>query len=95
MKAITANRLTDGRVVYFGEDQSWETDPDAALRLSGEEAEVTLKRASADMLSVVGPYLIDVDEASERFRPAGRKHMREMIRQTGPSAGSTRTLSQV
>ena len=95
MKAVTANRLADGRVVYFGADQRWETNPDAALRLSSEEAEVALKRACADMLSVVGPYLIDLDEASKPFRPAGRKHVREMIRQTGPSAGSTRTLSQV
>ncbi len=90
MKAITANRLTDGRVVYFAADQSWRSDPDSALRLDDAEAEAVLKHASADVLEAVGAYLIDVDAASGQFRPAGRKQVRETIRLTGPSAGSTR-----
>lgn len=90
MKMITANRLTDGRVVYRTGEGAWTPDPDAAARYPDSDAETALDGAMRDVLSVVGPYLIEIDPAAERFQPAGRKHVRETIRLTGPSAGSTR-----
>lgn len=95
MKVITANRLTDGRVVYFTERHTWSERPDDAVRLSDVYADDALAVAVKDVLTVVGPYLIEVDEDAPGFKPAGRKHVREHIRETGPSAGSTHTLAQV
>ncbi len=95
MKVITANRLADGRVVYFTAEKGWSENPDDAVRLSEADADATLTLASGDVLTVVGPYLIEVDSSADTFRPAGRKHVRETIRQTGPSAGSTRALEGV
>jgi hypothetical protein len=94
MKVITANRLTDGRVVYYTAQNGWSTIPDAAVRLSEVFAEDALALASRDVLNVVGPYLIEIEESADGFRPSGRKHVRETIRQTGPSAGSTRSLAE-
>lgn len=94
MKVITANRLTDGRVVYFTAGHQWSDNPDTAVRLSEVFAEDTLALASRDVLTVVGPYLIEVDDGVEAFRPAGRKQVRETIRRSGPSAGSTRALAE-
>ncbi len=94
MKVITANRLTDGRVVYFTAEHGWAEDPDAAVRVSDVVADDMLTLASRDVLTVVGPYLIEVDPAALSFTPAGRKHVRETIRRSGPSAGSTRALAE-
>ena len=95
MKVITANRLTDGRVVYYTQEHAWSEHPNDAVRLSEVSAGDALALASRDVLTVVGPYLIDVDDNAEDFRPAGRKHVRETIRHSGPSAGSTRILAKV
>ena len=95
MKVITANRLTDGRVVYFTAKYDWSENPEAAVRLSDVFAEDTLALASRDALVVVGPYLVEVEGGVDVFIPAGRKHVREAIRRSGPSAGSTRALAEV
>ena len=87
MKAITANRLTDGKVVYWTEEASWSEALSAAARLNDETASDALVRASADQLIVVGPYLMDL--SADGAAPGGRKHVRETIRRTGPSAGTT------
>jgi hypothetical protein len=94
MKAVTANRLTDGHVVYRTRQGAWSQDPEAAERLTGEAAEAALAAAERDGLTVVGPYLIEI-EAAEAFTPAGRKHVRETIRRSGPSTGSTRVMPGV
>lgn len=95
MRAVTANRLTDGRVVYRTAEGLWSEDPDAAARLDEAAANAAFDAALRDLLVVVGPYLIDIDAAAARFRPAGRKHVREAIRVAGPSAGSTRLPPEV
>ena len=88
MKAITANRLTDGRVVYRRADAGWTPDLKAAEVFSDDDsAQPALDGALRDILTVVGPYLIDVVYAE----PAGRARVREAIRLTGPSAGTTRS----
>jgi len=88
MKAITANRLTDGRVVYRCRNGAWTEALGEARLFAGEaEGQVALAEAAFDHLTVVDPYFIDVDDAS----PAGQKAVRESIRHGGPSAGSLHT----
>jgi hypothetical protein len=91
MKAVTANRLTDGKVVYRTPDGAWSPDPAHAARLDAADAQAALDAALGDSLTIVGPYLIEIGEA-EAFTPAGRKHVRETIRLSGPTTGSTRLL---
>ncbi|MEQ8404506.1 MAG: DUF2849 domain-containing protein [Oceanicaulis sp.] len=91
MKAVTANRLTDGKVVYRTPDGVWSPDPAQAARLADADAQAALNAAQDDSLTIVGAYLIEVGEA-EAFTPAGRKHVRETIRLSGPTTGSTRAL---
>jgi len=89
MKAITANRLTDGRVIYRTRAQGWTAELSEAWRLDEAEAEPALATAEAERDVMVGPYLIEIDADG----PAGQKHRRETIRLTGPTAGTTRLLS--
>ncbi|WP_439636321.1 DUF2849 domain-containing protein [Oceanicaulis sp.] len=93
MKTITANRLTDGRVVYLTPDNHWTESADQAARLNDDEVEAALNVALRDILLVVGPYPIEIDAGADGFAPAGRKHVRETIRLSGPSAGSTKLAS--
>ncbi|WP_339743617.1 DUF2849 domain-containing protein [uncultured Maricaulis sp.] len=86
MKAITANRLTDGRVIYRTADAEWSTDYNAAHALSDTEAETALAAAERDASIIVGPYLIELGETA----PAGQKWRREGIRIDGPTSGTTR-----
>jgi hypothetical protein len=93
MKTITANRLTDGRVVYLTPDNRWTENADQAVRLTDDAVDAALNLALRDILNVVGPYAIEIDAEAEGFSPAGRKHVRETIRLSGPSAGSTKLAS--
>jgi len=95
MKTITANRLTDGRVVYRTPDQGWSENADEAVRLLPDAQDAALAEASRDVLHVVGPYLIEIDADENAFTPSGRKHVRESIRLSGPTAGSTREDAHV
>lgn len=83
----TANRLTDGAVVFLGYDGDWTRDIDDARIAEREDdiAELLVEAEAAP--SVVGAYLIDVEVRSEegasRFvRP---ERYRERIRAFGPS----------
>ncbi len=88
MKVITANRLADGRVVYRCKNGGWtETLTKAEQFTDDAGADAALAEAAFDHLTVVGPYLIDVEEQ----KPSGQKIVRERIRETGPSAGSLHT----
>lgn len=88
MKALTANRLTDGRVIYRTPEGQWSTDIQDAHQLSAEAAAELLPAAEAEFGVAVGPYIIDLEDRV----PAGQKWRRESIRLQGPSAGSTRIL---
>ena len=86
-KAITANRLTDGRVVYLGPRGTWsEWLDDAAL----VESEAALARLMAEAeravaaRKVVAPYAIEVVRDEGGVRALG---CRETIRAQGPSTG--------
>lgn len=83
-QAVTANRLSDGLVVFLAADGGWSTGiGDAAVAPGGPEADALLARAEADAdrAVVVGPYLIALEDAETRT-PAV---YRERIRAFGPS----------
>ncbi len=88
MKTVTANRLTDGRVIYRTADGGWSSELADAVRLDDETAKSVLAAAEAESGIAVGAYLIDLDERG----PAGQKWRRESIRLAGPSAGTTQFL---
>lgn len=90
MKAITANRLQDGRVVYLGADGGWTPDIGDAACYTEDAIEAALNAAQTDEAHVVGPYAIEMQGAV----PAGAKLRRESIRLFGPTAGSTRAEAE-
>lgn len=82
MKAVTANRLSDGAVVYLNEDRNWTADVRQAARYDADAAEAALSQAQARATEIADVYLIDI---SEEGAPAGRAALRETIRTAGPT----------
>ncbi len=85
MKVLTANRLIDGEVVWYGADAAWIELIDGARIArdkAGEEMLQALgKAALADNL-VVDVDLIDVELQGDRIVPT---RLRERIRAAGPT----------
>ncbi len=81
MKAVTANLLADGAVVYLGADDALVGRFDAAALFAPEDADAALARVTARATLVAAAYLID----AERSGPIGREAMRETIRRNGPT----------
>ena len=83
MRALTANRLTDGEVVFWKNGQWVERFADAQLWAdddpAGVESEATAKNQP---LVVVDAYLIDLIESEGLWAPLS---YRERIRALGPS----------
>ncbi|MGB0630039.1 MAG: DUF2849 domain-containing protein [Alphaproteobacteria bacterium] len=79
-KILTANRLTDGLVLYLG-PEGWTQDIDAAERATNDNAAAVLEdrgKAAAAANEIADPYLIDMaDDGPERWR--------ETIRAAGPT----------
>ncbi len=82
MKAITANRLSDGAVVYLGDDDQWTAQIEGAAAFDNDDAKAVLDAAQSRKTEITEAYLIDVDEAGA---PAGREALRETIRKSGPT----------
>ncbi|MEE4209122.1 MAG: DUF2849 domain-containing protein [Parvularcula sp.] len=82
LKAVTANDLFTGAVVYRTAHGGWSADLRDAAIFEGDDALSALSLATADEASVVGPYLMDV---SPEKAPAGRAALRETIRRSGPT----------
>jgi hypothetical protein len=83
MKALTANRLTDGAVVYLTDAGEWSRLINDVRALDDTESEGALAAAMAQPHILVGPYLIEFDEG----HPAGRERLKETIRSRGPTVG--------
>ena len=84
-KAVTANRLTDGIVVFYDPSFRWvENLQHAALFASKDEVAAALKRAGSDVTAniVVDPFDFDVIEENGKLRAA---HLRDAIRADGPT----------
>jgi predicted NAD/FAD-binding protein len=81
---ITANRLSDGGVVYRTRDGEWSTVlDDAAVATTAAAATELLAAAAADGAAAVGAYVAPV-----RFDQDGRMqpgNLRERIRSKGPT----------
>lgn len=83
MKIVTANRLSDGRVIYADEAGEAVESLSLAARMEDAEAEDLLARVASLPGVFVGAYLVEVTEA----RPSGRDRLKETIRSTGPTVG--------
>ncbi len=84
-KALTANRLGDGEVVFFTQAGGWSLsiddavialEPSAAAAIEGRGAEAVARNIVTD------PYMFDVERQGGRVRA---KHIRERIRALGPT----------
>ena len=82
---ITANRLTDGVVVFQTADASWSEDFNrAAVSPDPQATASALARAKQDEANniVVDPYAVAVEERNGHMAP---KALREAIRAAGPT----------
>jgi len=81
---VTANRATDGAVVYRRADGRWTTRLDAAAVVTNAAgAQELMSGAIADDLGAVGPYVAPV-----KLLPGGHVrpgNLRELIRLGGPT----------
>ena len=89
-KVATANRLSDGAVVFLAEAGRWCEGIDSAL-VAVETAALTEEATQAEAVNhVTGSYLIDVEHRDGRVRPL---HIRERIRAQGPTVGTDLNIS--
>ncbi len=82
---LTANRLSDGAVVYLSGDGDWVREIDRAAVAAEEAATTTLTAAGERAVverRVVTPYLIEVEAVPGGLRPS---RYREKLRAEGPS----------
>jgi hypothetical protein len=78
LQVATANRLSDGVVVFLDDAGQWVPELErAAVSPDERTAEILLERARAEAASVVEPYLIAIDEHGEPLS------LREKIRASG------------
>jgi hypothetical protein len=84
-QVITANRLSDGRVVFLAEGGHWVEAVGRSRVAESEDSAAALtalaERAVAER-EVVAPYLIEVVREGKRLLP---RRYREVIRALGPS----------
>jgi len=85
MKLLTANRLSDGVVLWYAKDR-WVEDAALAAQIDDAEAETLQKTWAARETEVVAPYLIPLTADGQ---PVQREHVREFVRANGPTAGQT------
>jgi hypothetical protein len=85
-RAVTGNRLRDGRPVYFVGSDCWSEAIEEAAHTAPDAAERLLAEArQGSPHPVVAPYLIDVTFSDGRLRPVS---LREHIRAFGPTVGA-------
>ena len=82
MKALTANRLDDGEVVFWRSGAWVERFADAELFDAEEAADAAQDRARGQITLLVDPYLIDVIDADGGPAPLS---YRERLRALGPT----------
>jgi hypothetical protein len=79
---ITANRLTDGIVVFLDAGFGWVTSLQDAAVLETADAALVHAKADEARQIVVEPYAVEVGGASPAIAP---KALREAIRAQGPT----------
>lgn len=85
MKIITANRLSDGRVIYVGTGAAVVEDLASAAVFEADAADTALIAAAAQPGIYVNPYLVEVTGHT----PSGRDRLKEAIRSAGPTVGNS------
>ncbi len=83
MRIVTANRLSDGRVIYAGVDNQPVEGIDQASVLDEATAEIVLAEVAGRPDVFVNPYLVEVQDHT----PSGRDRLKERIRSAGPTVG--------
>ena len=83
MKIVTANRLSDGRVIYAGVDNQPVDHIDQASVLDEATADIVLTEIAGRPDIFVTPYAVEVDDHT----PSGRDRLKERIRSAGPTVG--------
>jgi len=81
---VSANRLTDGHVVYLSRNGGWsESITDGRTAATEEESSTLLADAERAVTAgiIVSPYLISIADDGGTFVPL---HFRERIRLFGP-----------
>ena len=84
-KVITANRLSDGLVIFIGENRTWVTDIAEAVTFADGpdlEAGIAFGVESVAARMLIDPYPIDV--TIENGKPVAVR-LRERIRTDGPT----------
>ncbi len=99
---LTANRLSDGAVVYYRSCGGWSGDIQAGHVVSDDQSEALEAQGQIGLAAniVVAPYLIDIEGARGDYTPV---RLRERIRafgptvveQDAPSSQSTKDLNHV
>jgi sulfite reductase (NADPH) hemoprotein beta-component len=84
LRVVTANRLTDGVIVWLDARNSWVEEVAEAAIVEGEALETALQFAAAEEKRriVVGAYPVIVTRSSEGPLPMS---VRERIRAVGPT----------
>jgi hypothetical protein len=82
LQVASANRLTDGVVVFLDDAGEWTPRLDrAAVSRDQRSAEILLERAKAEAFSIVDPFLVAVAEDDDgTIQPLS---LREKIRASG------------
>lgn len=86
-KVATANRLSDGAVVFLTKAAKWSEHIDNAVVAVEPQAAAALGehgKAAEAANHVTGSYVIDVERRDGRVLPL---HIRERIRALGPTVG--------
>ena len=91
LQVVSANHLLEGGVVYLAADNQWTRDLASAHIISNQaDANASVAIATAQHDRVVEPYLVDVElDASGTPRP---RHIREAIRDSGPTVARWQTI---
>ena len=82
LKALTANRLSEGDVVFWANGQWVEQFADAELFTDEAPAEAAVAAAKSQNRVVVDAYLIDVTRSDQVVAPVS---YRERLRALGPT----------
>ena len=88
-EVVTANRLSDGHVVYLDAEGGWTEDFRRGLVLgdaAAREAALARGEAAAKANAVVEPYAIELEMRAGHLAP---RTLRERIRAEGPTVGAT------
>lgn len=79
---VTANRASDGVVIYRTAQQGWSAAlSDAAIVRTSDEARALLTEANADDVGAIGAYIAPVDIRTDGAVEPG--NLRERIRSSG------------